>query len=128
MEHGILTAKLCELDSCIGTLHKRISQSEKLSTDKLAEEIINTKKECQLFRATSENKLQCSKALSITPIKDAYNAVEEIIDTAIDADRYSSAEDKLLIAEFSLDIAIQAAERAVLLSMEAIKTEKEERQ
>lgn len=140
MAHEILSVKLCELDEKIGRLHSRVYFSESAKHNQLKGEIEELKKEYAEAELILRNRLQFSRASVITALSKAYGEIEQIIQKmkeeyqvqVSDGNEEFSAEEKALLAEYALDFAMQAADRALLLSMEAIdaqmtQQEKEER-
>ena len=129
MAHEILTVKLCELEDQLVRLSSRIHLSETAGQDQLRQEIRALSKECAETELTLRKKLQLSKAKVVAALANTYGEIEQIIEKAKAAleeqaagrnDADASAEEKILLAEYALDFAVQAANRALLLSMEAI--------
>ena len=129
MAYEILAVKLCELEDRLARLSTRIHLCETSGHKQLQEEIHALTKECEETELTLQKKLQFSKAEIVAILSDTYREVEQIIQkskTALqkqaDAQNRSDAasEEKILLAEYALDFALQAANRALLLSMEAI--------
>ena len=140
MAHEILSVKLCELDEKVGRLHSRVYFSESAKHNQLKGEIEGLKKEYAAPELVLRKRLQFSRASVITALSKAYGEIEQIIQKmkeeyqvqVSDGNEEFSAEEKALLAEYALDFAMQAADRALLLSMEAIdaqmtQQEKEER-
>ena len=129
MAHEILTVKLCELEDQLVRLSSRIHLSETAGHAQLQQEIRALSKECAETELTLRKKLQLSRAEIIAILASTYGEIERVIQRAKseleeqaagqkDAD--FAAEEKILLAEYALDFAVQAANRALLLSMEAI--------
>lgn len=129
MAHEILSIKLCELEEQFARLSSRIHLSETADHDQLRQEIRVLSKECTETELTLQKKLQLSRSEIVATLASTYGEIEQIIQRAKskleeqvmgrnDAD--AAAEKKILLAEYSLDFAVQAANRALLLSMEAI--------
>lgn len=130
MSHEILSVKLCELDKKYAGLHGRIHMSEMAGYEQLHDEVEALKRECAQEEMELCNKLQYSRSEMVAGLADAYRKMEEIVrQTREEIGRMTSygkedtqmLEEKLLLAEYSLDFAIQAANRALLISLEAIE-------
>ncbi len=127
MAHEILSVKLCELDDCICRLHGRIHLSESSDYKALDDEIRKMEKECKESRQALSDKLHHSKSDSVVKLSNAYDTVEDVIkDLELYKDGQWSADDRILLAEYSLDFALLAAETALHKSLEAIKAFKDE--
>ena len=129
MAHEILSVKLYELDKKIGHVHTRIQMSESASHEQIRAEAEALRNECRENELTLRNKLQFSKAGAVTRLSEAYSEVEKIIQRVKEQSGNSSlsnwknelcVEDKILLAEYALDFAMQAANHALLISLEAI--------
>lgn len=125
MAHEILTVKLCELEDQLARLSGRIHLSETAGHDRLRQEIGALSKECAEGELILQKKLQLSRAEMVATLAAAYREIEQVIQRAKEALEdpaagRDGAEEKLLLAEYALDFAVQAARRALLLSMEAI--------
>lgn len=132
MAHEILTVKLCELEDQFARLSSRIHRSQQADRDALRREIQALSKECTETEQTLREKLQLSRAEVVATLATTYKEIEQIIQktTAALAAQAASREDadfaseeKILVAEYALDFAVQAANRALLLSLEAIDTQ-----
>lgn len=127
MAHGILSVKLCELDDRIGRLQGRIHLSESSDFDVLDDELRKMEKECSESRQALSDKLHHSKSDAVMRLAGSYDTVENAIrqlKRCDDKDR--SADEKILLAEYSLDFALLAAETALYKALEAIKAFKDE--
>ncbi len=129
MAHEILAIKLCELEDQLSRLSSRIHLSETAGHDQLQQEIKALARECTETDLTLQKKLQLSRAEIVATLADMYGKVDKIVQqakqtlqeqTASHANPDTAAEDKILLAEYGLDFAVQAANRALLLAMEAI--------
>ena len=129
MAHGILAVKLCELEDQFSRLSSRIHLSEMAGHDELRQEIKALSKECAETELTLRKRLQLSRAEVVAMLADTYGEIERVIQKAktefqkqavSQRDEDSEADEKILLAEYALDFAVQAANRALLLSMEAI--------
>ena len=129
MAHEILSVKLYELDKKIGQVHSRIQLSETASCEQVRAEIESLRSECRENALTLHNKLKFSKGKVADRLYQAYNEVEKIIrqaekklsePEAENGSADASTEEKILLAEYALDFAVQAANRALLTAMEAL--------
>lgn len=129
MAHEILAIKLCELEDQLSRLSSRIHLSETAGHDQLQQEIKALVRECTETDLTLQKKLQLSRAEIVATLADMYGKVDKIVQqakqtlqeqTASHANPDTAAEDKILLAEYGLDFAVQAANQALLLAMEAI--------
>lgn len=129
MAHEILSVKLCELEEQLSRLSSRIHLSETAGRGQLRQEIRALSKECAETEWTLREKLRLSRAEVVAPLARTYGEVEELIrktkseletQAAGREGGEAAAEEKILLAEYALDFAVEAANRALLLSMEAI--------
>lgn len=129
MAHEILSVKLCQLSDRVGRLRSRIHMSETASHSQLRREIGFLERECAEAEMTLRENLRGSKSNLVSVVAQSYEQMERIIQNtkdqmkamaADDPDAEAVAEEKILLAEYALDFAQQAADRALLLSMEAI--------
>ena len=129
MTHEILSVKLCQLSDRVGRLRSRIHMSETASHSQLRREIGFLERECAEAEMTLRENLRGSKSNLVSVVAQSYEQMERIIQNtkdqmkamaADDPDAEAVAEEKILLAEYALDFAQQAADRALLLSMEAI--------
>ncbi len=130
MAHELLSVKLCELDEKLGRLHSRIQFSQTSDRDSLAKETQLVRRECEEEQQSLSRKLKFSRSEMAGRISRLYEKVEETVRGARNEmengrDRISP-EEWLLLAEYSLDFASQAADRALLISLEAIGKQAEE--
>ncbi len=129
MAHGILAVKLCELEDQLTGLSSRIHLSETAGHDRLRREIETLSREYVEADLTLQKRLQRSRAEIVSVLADAYDQVGRILHGARDelerqtsacSDSDVAAEEKILLAEYGLDFAMQAANRALLLAMQAM--------
>lgn len=129
MAHEILAVKLCELEDQLSRLSSRIHLSETADHAQLQQEIQALHRECTETELTLHRKLQRSRAKMVSVLADSYGEMERSVQKARTAlqeqavhrgDPESLEEEKILLAEYALDFALQAANRALLLAMEAI--------
>lgn len=137
MAHEILSVKLCELDEQLSRLSSRIHLSETASHPQLQHEIQTLRQECAETELTLQTKLQHSRGAIAPLLSGAYDDVEQSVQKARTAlqehalrrgDPEAAAEEKILLAEYVLDFALQAANRALLLAMEAIDAQLNEQE
>ncbi len=129
MAHEILSVKLDQLDDRLGRLHACIHMSETASHTRLQQEIASLKQKCAEEDEILKKNLYHSKAQIVSVLSQNYDQIERTIheadvqirtaETACQ-DHESLVEEKILLAEYSLDFAQRAAERALLISLEAI--------
>ena len=129
MTQDIFDVKLCELDEKISKLHGRIHSAENSGHETIRQEIQKLRRECTEMTNDIRIRLKFSKNNDLIPLSRAYGEIEHAIqrmeeecqeEPADDKGEGYLAERKILFAEYALDFAIQAADRALLLSMEAI--------
>lgn len=129
MAHEILSVKLCQMDDQIEKLHGRIHMSELVDQGQLRHEIKNLKRECVQEEFALRGKLQHSRSAMVSVLAQGYEQMEQIAQeyrnrmqalTEKGPDVQDTVEGKLLLAEYALDFAHQAANWALLVSMEAI--------
>ena len=132
MAHEILSVKLCQLDDRLEKLHSRIHMSEAAGHTQLKEEIDALERDCRQSEAALRESLQRSKSPLVSVLARSYGQMEQVIQgakaqleamAADNPDGDAMGEEKLLLAEYALDFAYQAADRALLLSMDAIDTQ-----
>ena len=123
MAHEILSVKLYELEKKIEQLCGRIQISESASPDRIKAETETLRREC------AENALMFSKASAVAKLSEAYVRVEQIIKKTKEEIGNSMTEEcsgsipveeKILLAEYALDFAMQVSNHALLIAMEAI--------
>ncbi len=139
MAQEILSIKLRELEAQITRLLARIQLSQHDNHAQLQQAIEGLKRECEENELALKNRLQLSRSGIVSTISHTYGQIETIIHqckdtlqayTSLRADPDQEAEEKILLAEYALDFSIQAANRALLLAMEAMAaqpTQPEER-
>lgn len=131
MSHELLAIKLDELDETIERLHGRIESSQTDTLECLLDSIENLRCECAESEYMMLSRLEYSKAEPVRKMLCVYEKMKRMIQNVYQqfgsgqsAD--AQAEEKLLLAEYALDFAMQSANHAVLLSLEAIAANKEE--
>lgn len=129
MAHEILTVKLCQLDDRLGRLHSRIHMSETADHDRLRREIDALARESAETDAALQSSLHRSQAPLAGVLAQNYEEIEQTIRAAAGQlqaratrcpDQETAVEDKILLAEYALDFAQRAADRALLIALEAI--------
>ena len=137
MSHEILSVKLYELDKKIGQLHSRIAYHETADYAEVKSEVDALRRECRENAMTLRHQLKFSRAPLASRLAEAFDEVEQIITKVKKETGKSvggkwrnelSAEEKILLAEYALDFALQAANHALLISMEAIKAQMAEQE
>ena len=135
MSHEILSVKLCQLDDKISRLHSRIHMSETAGHAELRREIAAMKQEYAESETVLRVKLRHSKSEMVSILDQGYRQMEQIVrntekrlrtmaDDSLNTE--AIAEEKILLAEYALDFAHQAADKALLLSMDAIDAQLQE--
>lgn len=133
MPGEILYVKLNELDTRLGRLHSRIELSETACPKQLQGEIVALRKECAVNELALRRKLRYSRAGAVAGISDAYTEIGEIVKRVKAGNGAAgpeddiwknpagiTAEEQILLAEYALDFAVQAADQALLIALEAI--------
>ena len=145
MTNELLAVKLCELDRRGGKLHGRLLEMEHAPQEVLQQDIEALRRECTENEQMLRNNLRFSRAPSVAVLYQAYIEVEEVLDRLrkqMEQEREENkaaqsgelkeasvrpeidpVEEKLLLAEYAIDFAMQAADRALLISMEAVQAE-----
>ena len=133
MTHPILSVKMYELDKKLEQTHSRIQFAETMDTERLHQQ------ECAESRITLENRLHYSKTGCVTRLANVFDQVEAAVEKVLEsrnldlraekseqlnANFLPSAEEKILTAEYALDFAVQAVNRALLVSLEAIEAQR----
>ena len=129
MAHEILSVKMYELDKKLEQTHSRIQLAESMDTERLHQQIQNLRQECQESRITLENRLRHSKTDCVMKLAGVYDQVEAANinlknKEPIFGNVLSGTEEKILTAEYALDFAMQAVNRALLVSLEAIEAQR----
>ena len=119
MAHGMLSAKLCELDDDICRLHGRIQQG----AENLDSEIRAAELELEESQRSLNERLAFSRSEAVQDIAKIYRRIENALSSE---QKELSADERLLLAEYSLDFAMLAARKAVLQSLRAIRSSENE--
>lgn len=129
MAHEILSVKLCELEDQLARLLSRIQLSEAADPAALKRDLEALRHEYAENALALQTKLELSRAGAATAIARTYAEVRQALargQAALQAPlpegapAEAAAEARILLAEYALDFAVQAANHALLLSMEAI--------
>lgn len=131
MANEILSAKLNELDREFERLRSRIHLGEEEDRGRIERELILLRRECTRNEQELRSRMALSRAQTVGRISRVYSRVEQVIKEAkleVSGNKNAeewlnalSAEEKALLAEYALDFAMQAANRALLVAMEAIE-------
>ena len=108
----MFAAKMIELDEKMRHLHERIADGEQEDLTSLLSELNALTEEYKLEQDAIRYRLEECKVPKIQALISMYNEVQ-------------NAENTALLAEYALDFAILAADRALLLSLKAIQEQKE---
>ena len=119
MAYGMLSAKLCELDDDICRLHGRIQQG----AENLDSEIRAAELELEESQRSLNERLAFSRSEAVQDIAKIYRRIENALSSE---HKELSADERLLLAEYSLDFAMLAARKAVLQSLRAIRSSENE--
>lgn len=128
MAQKILSVKMDELDRKLGRLHERMKMSESANCEEIQAELAALRKECAEEEQTLCDKLRFSRANMVTELSQTYNEIERSIQNARtrierEDDEELTVEEKILLAEYVLDFAVQAADHALLIAMEALNAQ-----
>ena len=113
-------------------LHGSIQLSETASREQLGQELARLRQKNEADRLAFQTKLKFSRSPMVGKLASSYETIEAFIDRErAEQDgpfsevwrRGLSAEEALLLAEYSLDFAAQAANHALLLSLEAVSAQ-----
>ena len=128
MAYEILSIKLNELDQRFARLHSLIQTGESANRDWIHSEAVTLQNVCAEEARTLRDQLQRSKSSMVAGLSAAYSQIEKVIQTVLAPMQEKparsgsdlSAEEKLLVAEYALDFAAQAADRALWVAMNAM--------
>ena len=132
MVEGILSVKMREMESQMDLLRKRIRICEAAPSDRIREEADELRRECMQEAVFLQNRLQHTKAAVSCGLAESYREMEQVIGRAqekikkfavIPEDTEEIAERKILLAEYALDFAMQAADHALLAAFDARKAQ-----
>ena len=129
MEHDILSAKLRQLDDGLQRLHGRIEAGQRAGRTELRREIDALEAQCRQEEAALLRDLRQSQSPLAPVLAQSCLQAEQLVrQTEIRLqevysqapDEETSAEEKILLAEYALDFAQSAANRALLACMNAM--------
>lgn len=129
MTHEILTLKLQELDDQFSRLRRRIHSSQAADQIQIRQELSALSEEYTARLSALQQSLLQSRAEVAAVLASTYAEVEQAIQQADRTlehrassltDREVQAEEKVLLAEYALDFALLAANRSLLLSLQAL--------
>lgn len=123
MRQEVFSAKLHELDDEIGQLHERISRYESEGPEQIKEEARILRKECKKNRELLYEKMKFSRSVMAVKMSEMYAEVEGILCEIREEIPKPKEENRILLAEYALDFALEAANNALLLSLEAMDAE-----
>ena len=125
----MFAAKMIELDEKLRHLHERIDDGEHEDIIALMGELNALTEEYNLEQDAIRYRLKECKVPKIQALISMYNDVQERMHNVAESDPEATwnenAENTALLAEYALDFAILAADRALLLSLKAIQERKE---
>ena len=124
MEANVLSAKLTELDRTLAALHGKLADSQKLDSAGLHREISVLRQQSGQSRAALHEKMLQSRAPFVNQLDGIYTEIERLVTDACAQAAAKNADEQLLLAEYALDFALQAAGQAALLALQAIETQK----
>lgn len=129
MEHDILSAKLRQLDDGLQRLHGRIEAGQRAGRTELRREIDALKAQCRQEEAALLRDLERSQSPLAPVLAQSFRQAEQLVRHAEAGlqevcsqapDEETRAEEKILLAEYALDFAQGAANRALLVCMNAM--------
>ncbi len=134
MAHEILSVKMYELDKKMQQVHSRIQLAETMDVEKLRQQIGQIRQECEESQIILRNQLLHSRTRCVMKLAEVYDEIENAVGRVLEAENMdvekgkmlSGTEEKILTAEYALDFAMQAANRALLISLEAIAAQHQE--
>ncbi len=134
MAHEILSVKMYELDKKMQQVHSRIQLAEAMDVEKLRQQIGQIRQECEESQIILHNQLLHSRTECVMKLAKVYDEIENAVGRVLEAENMdiekgkmlSGTEEKILTAEYALDFAMQAANRALLISLEAIAAQHQE--
>ena len=134
MAHEILSVKMYELDKKMQQVHSRIQLAETMDVEKLHQQIGQIQQDCEESQIILRNQLQHSRTECVMKLAKVYDEIENAVGRVLAAENVdiekgkmlSGTEEKILTAEYALDFAMQAANRALLISLEAIAAQHQE--
>ena len=108
-----------------------------MDAERLHQQIQDLRQECQESRITLENRLRHSKTDCVMKLAGVYDQIEAAVGKVLEAENINlknkepifgnvlpGTEEKILTAEYALDFAMQAVNRALLVSLQAIEAQR----
>ncbi len=132
MRRDMLSVKLDQREQRLKRLHTRIYMGQTAGHSQLRQKIDALEQECAQAESALEENLRGSKSAVVSILARGYGEIEQTVQRTKfqlqamvrkNLDEESWGEAKLLAAEYALDFAHQAANRAALLAMDAIDTQ-----
>lgn len=126
MEQDMLAGKLAEVDAQLTDVHTRLRSAAQMEGPALDAAIAQTREETEQCAHALAEHLRHSRAHQVGEIADAFEEIRNIIrriQTEVRRDDESGEEMQLLLAEYAMDFAMQAARHALLVALEAIRDE-----
>lgn len=129
MSQEILTPKLVELERHLNRLTGLIYRSQEESLSQLEGEIQTLSRESAEQQNALEHQLFCSKAEIAPVLQSIYQNIQDALQKGKDQleeqsgtsiGKEGAVEEKILLAEYALDFAFQAADRALMAALQAI--------
>ena len=128
MANEILSVKLEELNQKLDRLRSRIQTAACADREWLHGEIETLRQEFSEEERMLRDRLQYSQSAVVAELSGAYNRIQEVIrqteETCAQAGNHEDpafpTEEKLLVAEYALDFAVQAVNRGLLTALEAM--------
>ena len=139
MAHEILSVKLSELEQRLGRVYSRIRLTETAGHDEVRMQKAALQQECAENDLALLNKLKYSRSRIVSEFCNSYGELNDVVtqikkdlDIAplpddpsdIGTDELTeSTEEKILLAEYALDFAMQAADHALCMALDALDTQ-----
>lgn len=114
MACGNLDVKLLELDGRLARLRGDIAWCEGADPDRLRQEAELLRDACARQERALRERMQHSRAGDVVQMAQCYDRIAQEIACVRQA-----VQDRVLLAEYALDFAVQAADRALLCALEA---------
>lgn len=114
MACGNLDVKLLELDGRLARLRGGIAWCEGADPDRLRQEAELLRDACARQERALRERMQHSRAGDVVQLAQCCDRVEREI-----ARMQQAVQDRVLLAEYALDFAVQAADRALMCALEA---------
>lgn len=136
MTHGNLSVKLNQLDDRMERLHSLIQISETSDQETLRQTIDRLEQECLRSETNLWEILRHSRSALVKVLAGSCEKVEQVVQNTRkqintleeeSEDEETVVEEKLLLAEYLLYFAYQAADRALLFSLKAIEAQRVQR-